>query len=131
MAEPIATVQNHSSIQMQDFMQLLLTQLTYQDPMKPMDNQQFLAQMAQFTNLQQTQQISENTAQMLSTDLSTQSINLLGKQVTVLNEDGTSTPGSVSGITFNKGAPLLTVTPTAGGTPLPNVPLSQIATIAQ
>jgi flagellar basal-body rod modification protein FlgD len=36
-------------------MKILLTQLTYQDPLKPMDNQAFMAQMAQFTALQQAQ----------------------------------------------------------------------------
>src|SRR5205823_2163752 len=36
---------------LEDFMKVLLTQLTYQDPLKPMDNQQFMAQIAQFTTL--------------------------------------------------------------------------------
>lgn len=41
------------------FMQLLVTQLRYQDPLNPMDNQAFMAQMAQFSALEQMMNISE------------------------------------------------------------------------
>jgi len=48
-----------ASLGLQDFMKILLTQLTYQDPLKPMDNQQFMSQIAQFTTLEQSQQLNE------------------------------------------------------------------------
>lgn len=41
------------------FMQLLVTQLRYQDPLNPMDNQAFMAQMAQFSALEHMMNISE------------------------------------------------------------------------
>lgn len=129
MATAVTTVESStSSLQMQDFLKLLLTQLTMQDPLSQQSPQDFLVQIAQFTNLQQTQQISENTTQMLSTDLSTQSINLLGKTVSVVT-DASATPatGKVTGIRFDKGQPSLTVL-TPSGT-LDNISLSQIASI--
>lgn len=43
------------------FMQLLVTQLQYQDPLNPMDNQAFMAQMAQFSALEQMMNISNAT----------------------------------------------------------------------
>ena len=50
-----------STLTLQDFLQVLTTQLTYQDPLKPLDNQEFMAQIAQFTTLQQTQQDRKST----------------------------------------------------------------------
>ena len=48
-----------ASLGLQDFMKILLTQLTYQDPLKPMDNQAFMAQMAQFTALEQSKRLND------------------------------------------------------------------------
>lgn len=73
---------------MQDFLKILLTQLTYQDPMKPMDNQQFMAQMAQFTSLQQTQQLNERMDALLSTQAALQSVGLIGKTVDIATDSG-------------------------------------------
>ncbi|MCA9730159.1 MAG: hypothetical protein KC729_20915, partial [Candidatus Eisenbacteria bacterium] len=42
------------------FLQLLITQMRYQDPLSPMDNEAFLAQLAQFSSLEQMQQLNEN-----------------------------------------------------------------------
>lgn len=73
---------------MQDFLKILLTQLTYQDPMKPMDNQEFMAQMAQFTSLQQTQQLNDRMDALLSTQASLQSVGLIGKTVDISTDSG-------------------------------------------
>lgn len=40
----------NSSLGQSDFLKILMTQIQFQDPMKPMDNQEFLAQMAQFSS---------------------------------------------------------------------------------
>jgi hypothetical protein len=48
------------------FLQLLITQLRYQDPMKPADNGEFLAQMAQFTSLEQTQNLNEGLDRLIA-----------------------------------------------------------------
>ena len=50
------------------FLQLLITQLRYQDPMKPADNGEFLAQMAQFTSLEQTQNLNEGLSQLIASN---------------------------------------------------------------
>ncbi|HTO27564.1 MAG TPA: flagellar hook capping FlgD N-terminal domain-containing protein, partial [Devosia sp.] len=44
----------------EDLLKIVLTQLTYQDPLKPMDNFQFVSQLAQFSQIQQTQQMADN-----------------------------------------------------------------------
>lgn len=115
------------SIGLQDFLKILLTQLTYQDPLKPMDNQEFMAQIAQFTSLEQTQQINTKLDTMLSSQSSLQSVGLIGKTVEVSTQSGT-TVGTVSSLSIASGSPQLTITTTAGAT-LPGISLSQIQTI--
>ena len=75
---------------MDDFFQLLTTQLTAQDPLNPMDNTEFISQMATFSSLTQMEQIAENTSVTQEQQLAAATVNLLGKQV-----EGTSTDGQV------------------------------------
>ena len=48
------------------FLQLLITQLRYQDPLEPRDNGEFLAQMAQFTSLEQVQNMNTSMEELLA-----------------------------------------------------------------
>lgn len=71
-----------------DFLQLLVAKLTHQDPLKPMDDEDFIAQLAQFSSLEQLQNLNEALANSLQWDyLQMQTINntmatsLIGKEV--------------------------------------------------
>jgi flagellar basal-body rod modification protein FlgD len=112
---------------MQDFLKILLTQLTYQDPLKPMDNQQFMAQMAQFTSLQQTQQLNEKTDALLTTQASLQSVGLLGRTVEIGSSTGPIV-GTVTALSLATDTPQLTLKTTAGAT-LSGVSLGQITSV--
>jgi flagellar basal-body rod modification protein FlgD len=46
------------------FLSLLVTQMQHQDPTKPMDDTQFLAQLAQFSSLEQLQQMNQSLTQI-------------------------------------------------------------------
>jgi len=104
-------VANQAAISQDDFLEILLTQLTFQDPLKPLDNQEFVAQMAQFTNLEQTRQLNVNSETLLTVQSATQSIGLIGKTVTVLTDSGIET-GTVTTISFNQGAPEMVINTT-------------------
>ncbi|SEK92919.1 flagellar basal-body rod modification protein FlgD [Roseateles sp. YR242] len=112
---------------MEDFLKILLTQLTFQDPLKPMDNQEFMAQMAQFTSLEQTQQLNTKLDALLSTQGALQSVGLIGRTVDVTTESGTVT-GTVASLSLAGDSPLISVRTTAGAT-LSNLSLSQIAAV--
>jgi flagellar basal-body rod modification protein FlgD len=114
-------------VSQQDFLKILLTQLTFQDPLKPVDNEQFIAQLAQFTSLEQTKELTDGVNTLLSIQATTQSIGLLGKTVDVATPSGAVT-GTVTTIRFVGGQPAVTVK-TADGNFLPDIGLSKITLI--
>ena len=113
---------------MEDFLKILLTQLTYQDPLKPMDNQEFMAQMAQFTALEQTQQLNEKISTLITNQAALQSVGLIGRTVEITTAAGVAVTGSVTSLSLTGEAPLLTVT-TTSGTTMSDVSLSQITAV--
>ncbi|MFT8362604.1 MAG: flagellar hook capping FlgD N-terminal domain-containing protein [Sporolactobacillus sp.] len=87
------------------FLKLLVAQLTHQDPTSPMDTSQFMSQMASFTTLEQTQNMSDAMDKLVSAQsensLSTEA-SLIGKQITwtatATDSSGTTTTTSETGI---------------------------------
>lgn len=74
-----------------DFLKLLITQLKYQDPMEPTDNKDFVAQMAQFSSLEQMTNMSSSFEKLAGMQESTlrefsvgQAINLIGRTVSAV-----------------------------------------------
>lgn len=116
----------NSTLNQEDFIKLFLTQLNFQDPMEPVDNREFLAQIAQFSALEQARQTGESISDIVTLNSTSQSVSLLNKYVEVLTVSGTAS-GTVSAIRFSSEGPLLTITPSVtGGGVLTDVKLSQI-----
>lgn len=118
---------SQATLGQEEFLNILLTQLSFQDPLKPLDNQEFIAQMAQFTNLEQTRQLSENSNVLLTVQSATQAIGLIGKTVTV-NSDNGYLVGMVSTISFNQGVPQLSLQ-LDNGNALTNVRLADVLSV--
>jgi flagellar basal-body rod modification protein FlgD len=116
-----------SGLGLQDFMKILLTQLTYQDPLKPMDNQEFMAQMAQFTSLEQSQRLNDRVQQLIDNQAALQSVNLIGRTVEIKTASGNTT-GTVSALSFQGAAPMLSLA-LPGGNVLQDVSLSQVLSV--
>jgi flagellar basal-body rod modification protein FlgD len=106
-------VSGNATLTLEDFLQVLTTQLTYQDPLKPLDNQQFMAQIAQFTTLEQTQQMSSNTQTLMVNQAAQQSVGLLGHQVNVTTSNGPLS-GTISAIDLSGATPTFTLTTSTG-----------------
>lgn len=115
----------------QSLLRIILTQLTYQDPLKPLDNFEFVSQLAQFSQLQQAQSLNDQITNLLSSQAAGQATGLLGKKVDLVSGDtGATVSGTVSAVTFSTGTPQLTVTTTDGQT-LSGVSLSNVSQIRQ
>jgi flagellar basal-body rod modification protein FlgD len=125
-AASAATAQGNA-LGLQDFLKILLTQLAYQDPLKPMDNQSFMAQMAQFTALEQSQQLNGRVQQLIDDQAALHSVALIGRTIDISTPAGNQT-GTVSALALQGAAPLLTVT-LGGGSVLTEVALTQILNV--
>ena len=66
-----------------DFMTLMLTQMQYQDPMNPMDNAAMLSQLAQFSSLEQMENLNNSVVSGNNSQAFVDASNLLGKEVQV------------------------------------------------
>lgn len=78
------TIKKNDTLQVDDFLNLLVTELKYQDPLEPTDNSQYIAQMATFTQVQATTEMLDSTNRKMATSL-------VGKYVSVktdMNKDG-------------------------------------------
>lgn len=64
------------------FLKLLITQLQNQDPLDPMKNEDFAAQLAQFSSLEQMQNLNESFNQMMDLNKVSSTASLIGKEVT-------------------------------------------------
>ncbi len=100
----------------QSLLRIILTQLTYQDPLKPLDNFQFVSQLAQFSQLQQTQTLNDSISALLSAQSATQATGLLGKLVDFKTNTDAVVSGTVKAISFASGAPQLTIQTSDGQT---------------
>lgn len=92
-----------------DFLKLITVQLANQDPMKPMEDTAFIAQMAQFTSLEQTTQLAREFASLRATTELNSAGGLIGKQVTVLDEKNEPLTGLVTGVDNTVDIPRLVI----------------------
>jgi len=104
---PAATSGTDSNKEM--FLNLMVAQLRYQDPMNPADSGEFLAQNAQFTALEKMQDVADQTAALLSAQISFGAAGMVGKNVTYMNADGTTTSGLVGSVSYDANGPMLVV----------------------
>ncbi len=92
-----------------DFLKLLLAQLANQDPLHPMDDTQFIAQLAQFNALEQQQETNKHLVDLITAQSLAQATALLGRQIEAKDAKGKAVSGEVSAVTLVDGQPKLTV----------------------
>src|SRR5690554_524534 len=102
-----------SALGKDDFLRLLITQLKYQDPISPVDDKEFIAQLAQFSSLEQMQNLNTNLSDMMMAQQKLtalgQAMQMIGKEVELFTKEGESLFGKVTGVQFRNGWPEIIV----------------------
>jgi flagellar basal-body rod modification protein FlgD len=88
-----------------DFMQLLIAQLKNQDPMKPMEDKEFITQLAQFSSLEATEKLNTQLEELLGSQSLVQAAALIGKQATAKLPTGETLTGTISEVRMLNGQP--------------------------
>ena len=70
-----------------DFLKLLLTQLANQDPTSPVEDREFIAQMAQFSSLEQITNMASDFARLARMVQSSEAASALGRSVEIFDGD--------------------------------------------
>ncbi len=126
---PQEAATNAFGLSFESLLKIILTQLTYQDPLKPMDNYQFVSQLAQFSQLQ-LEQASNDKLDLLATAQATgQAASLLGRTVDVSRANSTVS-GKVTAVAFAQGEPRITIQ-TADGQTISQLSMSSVSQIRE
>jgi flagellar basal-body rod modification protein FlgD len=93
----------------QDFLQLLTAQLRNQDPLKPMEDKEFIAQLAQFSSLETLQNLDKSLTALAEAQQLGQAAGMIGKRVEAALPDGSRLTGTVTEVKMVSGKPRLLV----------------------
>jgi flagellar basal-body rod modification protein FlgD len=110
-AQPKSTAQ---TLGKDDFLKLLVGQLQHQDPLAPSDDQQWIGQMAAFSQLEQVSNTAATTQKIVDTLNMNGTLSLIGHSVTYLDQTGASRSGTVDTVDVTDGKATLTVGGIAG-----------------
>lgn len=120
-----------SDLGKEDFLKLLVAQLTYQDPTNPMDDTQFITQLATYSSLEQQMTTNSNLEELISVTKGTSSSNavaLIDKIVGWNDEEGNLITDQVSFVDIQGGDVYLY---TAGGQYVPFSAISYVGTLKE
>jgi flagellar basal-body rod modification protein FlgD len=95
-----------ASLDRDAFLKLFITQIQQQDPLEPMEAQEYVAQLATFSSLEQLQKANVQLAVLNHMQVVVQAFLLIGR--TIATSDG-GVSGAVTGVTFEDGQPKLLV----------------------
>ncbi|HOO57551.1 MAG TPA: flagellar hook capping FlgD N-terminal domain-containing protein [bacterium] len=91
------------------FLNLLVAEMKYQDPLDPMQNEDFIAELAQFNSLEQMMQLNDSFEQMLIMQNLTQANTFIGLEVSWFDSEGNAQSGVVDAVEVISSEPMLIV----------------------
>ena len=99
----------NSAMGKDQFLKLFVAQLQHQDPMNPMQDSDFMGQMASFSTLEQVSNMAVENQRIAQNLTASNAVGLLGRTVTWVDENGESHTGAVEKVSTKDGKPSLTV----------------------
>lgn len=123
------TATNAFGLSFESLLKIILTQLTYQDPLKPVDNFEFVSQLAQFSQIQQGQTMNDRLQALVTAQSTLQAAGLLGKTIDIPSGNAVIS-GKVTAVSLLNGDPLLTIQ-TKDGQTIGQISPSSISQIRQ
>ena len=113
-----ATERDIGGMTQSDFLELLIVQLQHQDPMEPQDSQDFASQLAEFTSLEELQNLNSTSLQGVETNLmlaqtinNTMTATMIGKETKAIGDViNIKAPGQETQLDFDLGLPADTIT---------------------
>ena len=117
------------NLSFESLLKIIMTQLSYQDPLKPMDNFEFVSQLAQFSQIQIGQTGNDRLQELVSAQATVQATSILGKTVDVPAGSSTLT-GKVVSIAFADGVPKITIK-TAAGSTISNISMASVTQVRE
>ncbi|MEK6795880.1 MAG: flagellar hook capping FlgD N-terminal domain-containing protein [Spirochaetota bacterium] len=92
-----------------EFLKLLTVQMSHQDPLSPMENKEFIAQMAQFSSLEQMTHMNKSLESMKASYTQNNAYGMLGRTVDFISESGTPMKGEVTSLLIDEDSVKLNV----------------------
>lgn len=108
-SQALSSAQEAAGLGKDDFLKLLLAQLRHQDPLNPMEDREFITQLAQFNTLEQMQAMNKSIESFAATQDVMVAAGLLGKTVEYRDALGSLWSGLVSRVAWDTGSPRLTI----------------------
>ena len=96
-----ATASSKSSLSRDDFMNILISEMTNQDPMEPMDNQKFLSQLVQLESFEATSKLSDAIENLTRFEQLSSASSLIGHTVVGLVNGEALVEGAVEKVLVN------------------------------
>jgi len=96
--DPASKPRTLEELDIDEFLKLMITELTNQDPLNPMDNAQLVEQIGQIRNISATTKLSDTLDSVLTGQSLTTASSLIGKRVTALNDRNENVAGVVDRI---------------------------------
>ena len=133
LGSPAASTQSTTtkSLGKDDFLKLFVAQLQHQDPSNPMQDGDFMGQMAQFSTLEQTTNMAAANQTMATNLGMSEALSLLGRTVTYVDDNDAKHTGVVQKVVTSGGVAQLTVDGVDGIDPATVAEVSSTSTPSQ